>query len=191
MKNPGTSTHALARHAGLSVALLIAMVALAADANVNAGKSSLVATFKQEGVPVDTTFKKFSGSIVYNAANPAGSTAALDVDMGSFDMGDAAYNAEVRKKSWFDTAKFPTSTFRSTAIKAGAAGQFTASGNLTVKGQVLAISIPITAKTAAGITTYSGSYDLSRKAFGIGDAIWEDAVDDKVVVKFSLVTAAK
>jgi hypothetical protein len=28
---------------------------------------------------------------------------------------------------------------------------------------------------------------MSRKAFGIGDPIWEDAIDDKVTVKFHLV----
>ena len=179
------------RNSVLAGAILTAAVALAADANVNAGKSSMVATFKQEGVPVDTTFKKFSGSIVYSAANPAASTAALDVDMASLDIGDPAYDAEVRKKAWFDSATYPMATFRSTAIKAGAAGQFTAAGNLTIKGRVLAISIPISVQSAAGLNTFSGSYELSRKAFGIGDPIWEDVLDDKVAVKFRIVTAAK
>ncbi len=170
---------------------LVATVALAADANINAAKSSLVATFKQEGVPVDTTFKKFSGRIVYDAAKPAAATAALDVDMSSLDIGDEAYNAEVRKKSWFDSATYKTATFRSTAIKPGAAGQFDATGNLTIKGRVLAVTIPITVQTTAGLTTFSGSYMLSRKSFGIGDPIWEDVLEDKVAVKFKIVTAAK
>jgi polyisoprenoid-binding protein YceI len=174
--------------AGVAVA---AVVALAADANVNLAKSSLVATFKQENVPVDTTFKKFSGNIVYNAASPGTATAALDVDMSSLDIGDPAYSAEVRKKAWFDSATYPTATFRSTAIKAGAAGQFTATGNLTIKGKVLVISIPVSVQSAAGLNTFSGSYQLSRKAFGIGDPTWEDVLDDKVAVKFRIVTAAK
>jgi polyisoprenoid-binding protein YceI len=181
----------ISRTLALIGATLIAVVALAADANVFAGRSSLIATFKQEGVPVDTPFKKFSGTIVYDASKPAAATAALDVDMSSLDIGDEAYNAEVRKKAWFDSATYKTATFRSTAIKAGTAGQFAATGNLTIKGRVLAITIPISVQTAAGLTTFSGSYVLSRKSFGIGDPIWEDVLDDKVVVKFKIVTTTR
>jgi polyisoprenoid-binding protein YceI len=185
------STLKIPRTLALAGTMLVAVVALAADANINAGKSSLVATFKQEGVPVDTPFRKFSGNIIYDVAKPAAATAALDVDMSSLDIGDDAYNAEVRKKAWFDSATYKTATFRSTAIKAGAAGQFVATGNLTIKGRVLAITIPISVQTAAGLTTFGGSYALSRKSFGIGDPIWEDVLDDKVTVTFKIVTAAK
>jgi hypothetical protein len=34
---------------------------------------------------------------------------------------------------------------------------------------------------------FDGSFNMSRKAFGIGDPVWEGTVDDKVVVKFHLV----
>ena len=185
------SNWTLPRTLALAGTTLVAVVALAADANIDAGRSSLVATFKQEGVPVDTPFKKFSGNIIYDVAQPAAATAALDVDMSSLDIGDDAYNAEVRKKAWFDSATYKSATFRSTAIKASTAGRFVATGNLTIKGRVLAISIPVSVQTTAGMTTFSGSYVLSRKSFGIGDPIWEDVLDDKVTVTFKIVTAAK
>jgi polyisoprenoid-binding protein YceI len=178
------------RFTGLAVLSLLAVTALAADGNVLAAKSSVTATFKQEGVPVEAPFKSFSGTIVYDAAKPALATAALDVGTASYDIGDASYNAEVRKKAWFDSASYPAATFRSTAIKPGAAGQFTATGNLTIKGRVLAVAIPISVQTAAGVNTFTGSYTLSRKAFGIGDPAWDDVLEDKVVVKFKIITAA-
>jgi polyisoprenoid-binding protein YceI len=181
----------LTRAAGIAAVALFAVVALAADGNVDAGKSSVIANFEQEGVSVDAGFKSFSGTIVYDAAKPAAATAALDVTTGSLDIGDETYNAEVRKKSWFDSASYPTASFRSTSIQPGAAGQFTATGNLSIKGRVLPVAIPVSVRTAAGLTTYSGSYTLSRKAFGVGDPSWEAVVSDKVVVKFKLVTAAK
>ena len=89
--------------AWLSLLGLSALV-LAADVNVTPGKSSLIATFKQENVPVDAPFKKFSGRIDYDPAKPAAANAAIEVDMASLDTGDEGYNAEARKKSWFDTA---------------------------------------------------------------------------------------
>lgn len=161
---------------------------LAAPLNVGPGtKSTVTATFKQEGVAVDTPFTAFKGSINYDPANVAASTALIEVDMASLDIGDPGYNAEVRKKSWFDSATYPKGVFKSTAIKAGAPGRFQATGTLTVKGRVLTITVPVAVSATAAGPVFDGSFVMSRKAFGIGDPIWEDAIDDKVTVKFHLV----
>lgn len=166
-----------------------ALTCVAADGAINAAKSTIVATFKQEGVPVDAPFKTFSGRIVYDPANVAASSASIDVDTGSLDIGDPAYNAEVRKKAWFDSATYPKATFRSTAIKAGAAGRFDATGTLTVKGKAQTITVPITVQNAAGGTAFDGTLSISRKAFGIGDPAWNDVLEDSVKVRFHLVSA--
>jgi polyisoprenoid-binding protein YceI len=167
---------------------MVAALALGADGNLDAGKSTLVATFKQENVPVDAPFKHFSGTITYNASNPAASNAALDVDMSSLDIGSDDYNAEVRKKPWFDSATYPKATFRSTAIKAGAAGHFTATGTLTIKGRAQTINVPISVQTVGGAMAFDGTFELSRAAFAIGDPQWNDVLDDKTRVCFHLVT---
>lgn len=161
---------------------------MAAPLNVGpASKSRLTATFKQEGVAVENPFTKFTGVIDYDARNVAAATALIDVDMASLDLGDPAYSAELRKKSWFDSGTYPRGVFKSTAIKAVSASRFDATGTLTVKGRVLTITVPVTVATSAAGTVFDGSFVISRKAFGIGDPIWESAVDDKVTVKFHLV----
>src|SRR5688572_25807912 len=103
----------------LATLLLAAATAtLAAGGSaVNTGKSRITATFTQMNVPVDGNFKTFSGEIVYDPANVAASSAQLTVDTASFDLGDEEYNAEVRKKEWFDAAKHKSATFKSTSIK--------------------------------------------------------------------------
>jgi polyisoprenoid-binding protein YceI len=165
----------------------VSLAALAADSNIDAAKSTLIATFKQEGVPVDAPFRKFSGRIVYDASNAAAASAALDVETGSLDIGDEMYSAEVRKPAWFDTAKFPTATFRSTAIKPVSAGRFDVTGTLTIKGKAVTLTIPITATNNA----FDGALVISRKAFGIGDPAWNDVLEDKVSVKFHLISTGK
>lgn len=172
------------------IALLAALSALAADSNIDSAKSTVIATFKQENVPVDAPFRRFNGTIVYDVKNVASATAALEVETGSLDIGDEAYNAEVRKKSWFDSTTYPKATFRSSAIKAGAAGQFDATGTLTVKGKALTITVPVKVQSTAGTTAFDGTFVISRKAFGIGDPAWEDVLDDKVSVRFHLVSAS-
>jgi polyisoprenoid-binding protein YceI len=149
-----------------------------------ATKSTLTATFKQEGVAVDCPFTRFTGQIDYDPQNVAAATASIEVDMQSLDIGDPAYSAELAKKSWFDSATYPRGVFKSTAIKPLAANRFEATGQLTLKGKVQTLTVPVT--VAAG--SFDGSITISRKAFGIGDPIWEEALDDKVVVKFHLVT---
>lgn len=161
---------------------------LAAELNVGPGtKSTLTATFKQEGVPVENPFTRFSGRITYDAKNVAAATAVIEVDMKSYDIGDPAYNAEVAKASWFDSAAHPKATFRSTAVKAVSATRFDATGTLSVKGRTQTITVPVTVGTAAGATTFDGTFNLSRKAFSIGSPVWDSVLEDAVVVKFHLV----
>ena len=173
------------------IALLSALLSgalMAAEVNVGpATKSTVTAIFKQEGVAVDTPFTRFSGKINYDAKNVAGATAVLEVETASLDIGDPAYNAEVAKKSWFDSATHPKAVFRSTAIKAVSATRFDATGTLTIKGKVQTITVPVTVGTAPAGNTFDGTFIISRKAFGIGDPIWEGSIDDKVTVKFHLV----
>jgi polyisoprenoid-binding protein YceI len=159
---------------------------LAADGAINLAQSSIVATFKQQHAPVEATFKKFSGSIVYDAAKPAAVVATLSVDMNSLDIGDADTEAEVRKPAWFDSARYPQATFRATAITPGASGQFTATGPLTIKGKTQTVTVTVTVQRSNGANAFDGSFELSRKAFGIGDASWEGMLDDTVRVHFHL-----
>jgi polyisoprenoid-binding protein YceI len=172
----------------LVAALAIAGLATAAEFAVSpAGGSKVTATFKQEGVEVETPFTRYTGRISYDPAKVASSTALLEVETASFDFGDPGYNAEVRKKSWFDSATYPKAKFQATAIKAGAAGGFTATGQLTLKGRVQTLSVPVKVSAGAkGGFVFDGSFAISRKAFGIGDPVWEGVVDDKVTIKFHL-----
>jgi polyisoprenoid-binding protein YceI len=174
---------------GLPLFCLAVATALAADGTINLGQSSLVATFKQQHVPVDAAFKRFSGSIIYDAARPAATVATLNVDMNSLDVGDDDSDAEIRKSAWFDSARFPQATFRSTAITPGAAGHFDAVGTLAIKGKSQTIKVAVTVQPKGGAQAFDGSFELSRKAFGIGDPVWESALDDTVRVRFHLLAA--
>jgi polyisoprenoid-binding protein YceI len=171
-----------------TVGVLAAGVLLAAELRVGpASKSTVVATFKQEGVAVDCPFTQFTGSINYDAKNPAAGGAVIEVDMASIDIGDPAYSAEVRKKSWFDTASFPKGVFRSTSIKPLTPGKFMASGTLSIKGKTFPANVTVTVTGSAAIPVFDGGMYISRKAFGIGDPIWNDVLEDTVLVKFHLV----
>lgn len=171
--------------------LAIATAAVAATSvPVDAGKSRITASFTQMNVAVDGNFKVFKGSVNYDPANLAASSAELSIDTASFDIGDEEYNAEVRKKEWFDSKTFPAATFKSTAIRALGPDRFEATGTLSLKGRTQTVKAPVTVKTTGGIRSYSGELPISRATFAMGDAGWNEVLDDKVIVKFLIVAPA-
>jgi polyisoprenoid-binding protein YceI len=171
-----------------SIALTLAFVASAAgDPTIDAAKSSIIATFRQENVPVDAPLKKFNGRIDYNATQPNAAKAALEVDTGSLDLGSPDYDSEVRKKEWLDSGTYPKASFISTSVKPGAAGHFDATGTLTMKGKTQTLTVAVTVSQAGKAMVFDGAFEISRAYFAIGDKEWNDTVDDKVRVRFHLV----
>lgn len=170
----------------LALTSIFALTA-AGDPSIDVAKSSVIATFTQEKVPVDTPFKRFSGHIQYSAAQPAAARADLEVLTGSIDLGSDDYNAEVRKKSWLDSATYPKATFVSTAIRPGGNGGFTTTGTLTLKGKSVTLNVPVKVSRVGTATAFDGAFEISRAYFGIGDPEWNDVLDDKVKVRFHLV----
>ncbi len=171
----------------LLLPLMLALGAAAADAPLNAAKSTVSATFSQMKVAVDAPFKRFSGTVDFDAAKPAQAKAHIEIDTASFDLGDEDYNSEVRKPAWFDSAKFPKATFDASGLKPLGGQKYEASGTLNLKGKTQALTVPVSVKSEGGVTAFDGTVTISRAYFNIGDAEWKDTVADPVSVKFHLV----
>lgn len=173
----------------LLVALLSFVAGAASAQTIDAARSSVSATFKQMGVPVEGKFKKLAGQVSYDPANPAAAQAKVDVDVASFDLGDPQYNREVQQKDWFDGARFPAASFVSSGVKAAGAGRLEVSGKLTIKGRSANVSVPLSARNEGGATVFDGSVPIRRLAFAIGEGEWKDTalLADEVLVKFHLV----
>jgi len=174
-------------------ALSIAAVSVSAIAQVDAAKSSVTATGKQLGVPMDIKFGKFDAAVNYNAANVAASTAKVDIDVTSVDVGSKEYNDELKKKDWFDTAKYPKATFVSSAFKPGAGGKVDVVGKLTIKGITQDVTAPVTFKQEGSNQIFEGALPVKRNVFKVGDGEWKDTsvVSDDVTIKFRVVIAKK
>jgi len=175
--------------AGAAAVLFAA--ALPAFAQVDAGKSTVVATSKQMNVPVDGTFKKFSAQLTFDPAKPTAGSANLSIDTGSYDLGDDEYNKQVRGKEWFDSASFPQATFVSTAIAPAGGNQYKVTGKLTIKGKSQVVTVPVAITQQGATQTFDGSLPIKRTAYDVGTGEWKDTsvVADDVVIKFHIVAA--
>lgn len=170
----------------LLASLLASAIAGAVPLKTDPAKSSVTATFKQMGVPVEAKFKQFTAQIDYDAAKPAASKATVEIQTASLDLGDPDYNKEITKKEWFNTAQFPKASFVSSSIAAAGAGKLSVRGKLTIKGRSADVSFPLAVKAEAGKQVFEGQLPIKRLAFNIGEDEWKDTsmVADEVVIKF-------
>jgi polyisoprenoid-binding protein YceI len=109
--------------------------------------------------------------------------------MLSAAMGVPETDAEMPKPTWFNAAKFPQATFRSTAIKGLGNGRFEVAGKLDIKGNVRELVVPVTITQAGPQSTATGNFVLKRLEYKIGEDEWTDTtvVANDVTVKFKLV----
>jgi polyisoprenoid-binding protein YceI len=151
-------------------------------------QSELSFIAKQMGVPINGHFKKFDAQINFDATRLAASKVAFTVDMGSATLGSPEMDSDLPKASWFNTSKFPQATFTSTAIKALGAGKFEVAGQLSIKGQALAVQVPLSMSQNGALTVATGVLPIKRLSFKVGDGEWADTsmVADDVQVKFKL-----
>jgi len=169
--------------------------AIAAPLKVDTAKSTVSSVFKQLNVPVEARFKKFTAQIDFDSAKPEAAKASVDIDVASFDLGDADYNKEVLKKDWFNAAQFPKATFVSSSIKAAAGApagtRYDVAGKLTIKGKTADVQFPLTVKKEGASQTFDGAVPIKRLTFNIGEGEWKDTgmVADEVTIKFHVVTA--
>jgi len=172
-----------------AIALALTLPAIAAVLKPDLAKSSVTAQFKQMNVPVEGKFNRFNVQIDYDAAKLATSKASMEIDIASFDLGDADFNKEAQKKEWFNGAQFPKATFASSALKPGANGRLDVSGKLSIKGKTVDVSFPLIVKKEGNQQVFEGALPIRRLAFNIGAGEWKDTsmVADEVVIKFRVV----
>jgi polyisoprenoid-binding protein YceI len=129
-------------------------------------------------------FDKTSGKIVFDAAAKTGSVDVV-IDMKSVDTGSAIFNEHIQGEDFLDTAKFPTATFKSTAVRFEGDKPVAIDGNLTLKGVTKPVTLvvskfqhmphPIVKKDAIGadasVTVKRSDFNAGKYAPYVGDEV--------------------
>jgi polyisoprenoid-binding protein YceI len=177
----------------LALCALALAIPVARAESVVAGKSEIGFTMKQMGVKFDGRFRKWTADIVFQPKALASSKAVIDVDLGSIDLASDDSDAEAKGPLWFDTAKFPTAHFVSTAIREAGGNRYEVAGKLTLKGITRDCVVPISVTTdASGNRIADGTFSLRRLDYRIGEGEWADTstVDNDIVVRVRMTLAA-
>ena len=88
-------------------------------------------------------FDKTSGRIVFDRVAKTGSV-DITIDAKSVNTGFPLFNEHIQGEDFFNTAKYPTITFKSTAVKFDGDKPVAVEGNLTVKGVTKPVTLTIT-----------------------------------------------
>ena len=88
-------------------------------------------------------FKEFTGAINYDAADVTKSTVEFTAKVESVDTGVAGRDNHLRNADFFEVAKFPEMTFKSTKVEKKGNG-YVLHGDFTLKGVTKPISFPFT-----------------------------------------------
>jgi polyisoprenoid-binding protein YceI len=138
----------------LVAALLVAALpALAADTyKIDGAHSSANFTVKHMGIStVHGRFAEVSGTILFDAANPANSSVTATINAATINTDNSMRDKHLNSPDFFDSAKFPEIKFVSTAVKALGGDKYVAIGTLTIKDVTKQIEIPFTLAQGKGM----------------------------------------
>jgi len=163
------------------VAGLSASAALAADTYV-VDKAHSEATFQVRHIVtrVRGKFTDFTGTIQVDPAKPEASSVELTVKTASVDTGEPKRDDHLRSPDFFEAAKFPEMTFKSTRVKSVDKDRYEVTGTFTLRGISKELTLPVTflgfakdpwGNEKAGFET---SLTLNRKDFGM---LWNKTLD--------------
>lgn len=161
-----------------STAALVSTVAFAAPLTykIDANHTDVVASWSHFGFsnPV-AHFGKVDGSITYDPAKVGASKVEVTLPLSGLNSHVGDFDDHLRSEDFFDAAKFPNVTFKSTSVKAAGEGKLTVVGDLTIKGitkpVTLAVTInkvgvqPMAKREAAG---FNATTTIKRSDFGVG-----------------------
>ena len=184
--------------AALIVSLAAAAPALAAPVTYTVDNTHTFPRFSYSHFGYSTQLSRFDttrGTVVYDAAAKTGSV-DITIDAKSVNTGYATFNEHIQGEDFLNTAKFPTSTFKSTKVIFKGDKPEKVEGQLTIKGVTKPVTLTVTSfqamahpmlkKPAIGANAF---VVIKRSDFGAGK--YAPYVGDEVRIDIALEAIAE
>ncbi|MEO6364547.1 MAG: YceI family protein [Luteimonas sp.] len=119
-------------------------------------------------------FGQVDGTIVYDAGNVAASSVQVTLPLAGLDSFVPKFDDHLRSGDFFDAAKYPTITFKSTKVEAAGTGKLKVTGNLTIKDRTRPVVLDVNLNKAAehpmskqATIGFDATTTLKRSEFGV------------------------
>lgn len=130
------------------------------------------------------------GTVTFDEQHPANSSVAVTLPLAKLDTHVPALDEHLKQADFFDAAKYPVVTFKSTKVEPVDGKHFKVTGNLTIHGVTRPITLdatlnrvgphPMSQKQAIG---FDATATLKRSDFGVGAMV--PMVSDEVTVRIT------
>lgn len=141
-------------------------------------------------------FNDVQGVIQVDEQNPEKSSVAVTIPVKSVDSHVPALDKEFLSEGWFNEARFPAITFKSTKVETSDKKHFKILGTLSVKGISKPVTLdavlnqqgkhPMTKKQTVG---FNATTSFKRSDFGLGNYV--PAVSDEITVNITTEASAQ
>ncbi|ATB47100.1 YceI family protein [Corallococcus macrosporus] len=167
----------------LTAAAFLSLPALAATTEYELDSTNSVALFSVKHMMVSNvrgTFTKVTGTAHIDEQDLTKSKVEATIDATTVNTNDAKRDEHLRAPDFFDTAKYPTITFKSTKVEK-ARGGLKVTGNLTLHGVTKPVVLDVEGFTTVSKDPYgntkrggSATTKINRKDFGLS---WNDVLE--------------
>ena len=135
-------------------------------------------------------FSDIQGTINVDNAKPENSSVNVTIPLSSLNTNVKALDEHLQKADFFDAAKYPNITFKSTKVQAAGKNKYKITGNLTVKDVTKPVVLDavlnkqgVHTMTKAESIGFNATTSFNRSAFGVGAYV--PNVGDKITVNIT------
>ena len=130
------------------------------------------------------------GTVVYDEAKPANSSVEVSLPLTNLDTHVSALDEHLKKPDFFDAAKYPVVTFKSTRVEPLGGNKFKVTGDLTVHGVTKPVVLDATLNKAGmqpmlkvPAVGFDATGTIKRSDFGVGAYV--PNVSDEVQIRIT------
>lgn len=135
-------------------------------------------------------FGQADGTIIYDASNIGKSSVQVTLPLAGLNSFVPDFDQHLRSADFFDAAKYPNITFKSTKVESMGKNKLKVTGNLTVKDQTKPVVLDVTLNKAAeqpmakrAAIGFDATTTLKRSDFGVGK--FAPNVSDEITLRIT------
>lgn len=141
-------------------------------------------------------FGQAEGTLVYDAENVAASSVQVTLPLTGLSSYTAKFDEHLKSADFFDAAKYPAATFKSTKVEAAGEGKLKVTGDLTIKDVTKPVVLDVNLNKASEhpmlkvpAIGFDASATIKRSDFGVG--AYAPMVSDEVKLRITTEATAK
>ncbi len=122
-----------------------------------------------------------SGVLSLDEADPTRSTVEASIPLATLSTADEQRDGHLKSADFFDAEKFPTMTFKSSAVKSTGSGEYAVTGDLTLHGVTRTVTFAVEGPSQPNKDPWgnqriglSAATKINRKDFGL---TWNAALE--------------